>query len=187
MQILISLGLALLLNKYVTLQAIRGYSFFYMFYQHKFLLHTLLFLFQSSIIFIIIYLLSYRKVNKYAIYSFLFTYVLLLLFSLFVRAPMKNYQFTINVFDLFDYFRNDHKQAIFETTFNVLLLIPIGFLFKHKSLIFTILISTGIFLIIEFLQLMSRRGFFDITDIMLNLIGILIGYFISKKISIQLS
>lgn len=71
---------------------------------------------------------------------------------------------------------------------NVLLFIPLGIIcpvafrkFRH----FLISVSAGFFasLLIELLQLISRRGFFQIDDIITNTIGMIIGFGIFKLCS----
>ncbi|UQB68640.1 VanZ family protein [Epilithonimonas zeae] len=68
---------------------------------------------------------------------------------------------------------------------NIILFIPYGFLgilypklnqFKWLLLVFFIIIN-----IIEFSQYYFKRGFADIDDVILNTIGVTIGYFIYKK------
>lgn len=37
------------------------------------------------------------------------------------------------------------------------------------------------------IELISKRGIFDICDIILNILGISIGYFLSKKIGVKIN
>lgn len=67
---------------------------------------------------------------------------------------------------------------------NIAVFIPSGFLIpfllgNKKTLSRTMLISFCVILSAELLQLITRLGVFDVDDIILNLIGCLIGYAIS--------
>lgn len=65
---------------------------------------------------------------------------------------------------------------------NILIYIPFGYLLSSiikKKFIFLCFIFI---LLIETFQFLTMLGFFDIDDIFLNLIGCIIGYFISKII-----
>ncbi|OOO00011.1 MAG: hypothetical protein ATN35_09675 [Epulopiscium sp. Nele67-Bin004] len=61
--------------------------------------------------------------------------------------------------------------------------IPLGYLvsiiFSNNKLGGTLVTSFAIILVIEILQFVLKIGFFDIDDIMLSLVGVLIGYGIS--------
>lgn len=64
---------------------------------------------------------------------------------------------------------------------NILLFIPLGFLLpqvsrRSRRLWRTVLIGTGLSIVIEVTQLITRLGWFDVDDIMLNMLGTLVGY-----------
>ena len=67
---------------------------------------------------------------------------------------------------------------------NVIMFIPVGVLFPLTGLgdkcLKTGLIGLCFSLIIEFLQLITHRGYFEIDDIILNTLGCAIGYFILR-------
>ena len=53
----------------------------------------------------------------------------------------------------------------------------------YKSVL---LISLLLITSIELLQFVSHRGIFDVVDILINTIGIMIGYIIFRKVNIKL-
>ena len=70
---------------------------------------------------------------------------------------------------------------------NLLLMIPFGLLFPIVSRLFDrwwIILAGGCFfsLFIETAQLVFQRGWFDVDDIFLNVMGVLVGLFIYKPI-----
>ncbi len=88
----------------------------------------------------------------------------------------------LNLLYLFDF----NKDNISQNILNIIFFIPIGYLLKNlpinKSINYTLI---GL-IVIELLQLITRRGIFDINDIILNSIGIFIGYYFSNKYKINL-
>ena len=78
--------------------------------------------------------------------------------------------------------RNDSRkiELIAQVIMNVLMLAPLGFLIPIVTNKHPILIGIGCSLFIEFAQLVSQRGYFEIDDIIHNSIGVIIGYFVWK-------
>ena len=68
----------------------------------------------------------------------------------------------------------------FELILNILMFVPFGYLLMKLSQTtwITLLVSLLITLIIETLQLVTRRGFFELADILLNFIGGVLGWLI---------
>ena len=68
---------------------------------------------------------------------------------------------------------------------NIILFVPYGFLgilyTKLKNIFLLLLIFFIVINIIEFSQFYFKRGFADIDDIILNTLGVIIGYFIYRK------
>jgi len=68
---------------------------------------------------------------------------------------------------------------------NIVVFIPLGFLLLYvidNKFQKIMLISFCIILFAELMQLVSRLGIFDVDDIILNLLGCLVGYFINGSI-----
>ena len=71
------------------------------------------------------------------------------------------------------------NKTIFINVFgNILIFIPFGYIMKNilKSQLLILLISLITLVLIEFIQYILLVGVFDIVDIILNFIGILIGF-----------
>lgn len=74
---------------------------------------------------------------------------------------------------------------------NVLTFIPMSiftlylFSLQNKKILFAS-VNTLIISCVEFLQLITRRGVFDIDDIIFNLIGVLLGYIIYKYVNVYM-
>lgn len=60
-----------------------------------------------------------------------------------------------------------------------------GYFFKKLSFTKMFIISIVISVLIELVQIITMRGFFDTFDIILYIMGIITGYFIFKKIKIN--
>lgn len=66
---------------------------------------------------------------------------------------------------------------------NIALFVPMGIIFKQLSLkpFIICILSLGLIITIEILQYITQKGIFDVLDIILNVLGIGIGYMIVKK------
>ena len=73
-----------------------------------------------------------------------------------------------------------------QVTLNLILFIPIGYWLNWFKISSAILISLLLITSIEILQLLIHRGIFDVVDILINTIGIMIGYIIFKTFNIKL-
>ena len=68
---------------------------------------------------------------------------------------------------------------------NIVIFIPLGFLLpllivNLRKIIFIFTVSVGVSLLLELMQSIFGMGNFDITDLVLNVVGGLLGYFIFK-------
>lgn len=75
------------------------------------------------------------------------------------------------------------RHCIINLVGNVLLFIPIGYWLvrlwpKFRNILLFIVTCAGIILLIEALQLFTLLGSFDVDDIILNLAGMITGYFL---------
>lgn len=73
---------------------------------------------------------------------------------------------------------------------NIILFLPMGmylpfFIKKIKSTSIFILILSVMLLLVELVQLLTRRGSFDIDDFILNLLGALIGFALWRTKAVQ--
>lgn len=103
-------------------------------------------------------------------------YFIVLSSTVFSRAKADAYRYDLNPFDIFVKLFNGNIDNRYEIYLNILLLLPIGFLLSsvcQKNKI--ALIGFTMSLVIEFLQLISMRGTFEVSDILLNTLGIFLG------------
>ena len=67
-----------------------------------------------------------------------------------------------------------------EVVLNILMLVPVGLLtpvlFEERKMVGTLLLGTGISMVIEFLQLITYRGLAEIDDIIFNTFGVIVGF-----------
>lgn len=70
-----------------------------------------------------------------------------------------------------------------ELLLNFCMLLPLGVLFPwatKRSFGMTVLAGLLLILLIEFAQLLTRRGWFELSDIVDNIIGVMIGYLLYR-------
>ena len=108
-------------------------------------------------------------------------YFLVMILLLFFRVYHDN-NINLNILELFNFETTNLSQTIL----NLILFIPIGYWLKHLKIGSVLLISLLLITSIELLQFVSHRGIFDVVDILINTIGIMIGYIIFKTVHIKL-
>ena len=108
-------------------------------------------------------------------------YFLVMILLLFFRVYHDN-NINLNFLELFNFETTNLSQTIL----NLILFIPIGYWLKHLKISSVLLISLLLITSIELLQFVSHRGIFDVVDILINTIGIMIGYIIFKTVHIKL-
>ena len=108
-------------------------------------------------------------------------YFLVMILLLFFRVYHDN-NINLNILELFNFETTNLSQTIL----NLILFIPIGYWLKHLVISSVLLLSLLLITSIELLQFVSHRGIFDVVDILINTIGIMIGYVIFKTVHIKL-
>ena len=108
-------------------------------------------------------------------------YFLVMILLLFFRVYHDN-NINLNILELFNFATTNLSQTIL----NLILFIPIGYWLKHLKISSVLLLSLLLITSIELLQFVSHRGIFDVVDILINTIGIMIGYVIFKTVHIKL-
>ena len=68
-----------------------------------------------------------------------------------------------------------------ESIFNILLFMPVGILLRKWRFDKMLMFSVGLAFVIELIQGLSRRGYFDTWDIILYILGIAISYIGARK------
>ena len=177
--ILILIGLVMgyfiyyyLFMELVVLFVSRGFAYYFV---------SILFLIGSIVgSILLLNLIFYRKINKPLFYIIVIVYFSVLF--------LRKYTEQIYIFNPFvslkDVFTS--RLMLFQSFMNFIVFIPIGYFVRKlsykKVLLFSILFSV----LIEFCQVLTRRGFFDTLDIILYVLAITLGYFISKKLKLDI-
>lgn len=127
-------------------------------------------------VFIIIRLIRNRQLSPKAIKALYLFYFIVMLIMLFGRyTTVRKYNF-----DLKESFAILNDTIIFMAIFNIIYFIPLGIWLKRLKFPLFLFVAPSIILSIESLQWITARGIFDISDIVLNLAGLLIGYIIGR-------
>ncbi len=126
----------------------------------------------------IIYFILARQFPKPFLYILSICYFMVMIILLFGR-PVMGVNYNFNILELFNI---DFAAT---NVFNFLLFLPIGYFIRKKKILFTIIFSIVLVLGIEFMQLVTGRGIFDITDIIIDVLAIIIGYLIFNKIFVH--
>lgn len=77
----------------------------------------------------------------------------------------------------------DSKGLLVQIIVNIFMLVPLGFMLPFVNRKYPILIGIVCSLLVESMQYITKRGYFEIDDIVHNTIGILIGYLAYKVFS----
>ncbi|MFN4150809.1 MAG: VanZ family protein [Candidatus Sericytochromatia bacterium] len=141
-----------------------------------------------------------KKLNqkyKRIFVTILFLYSLFILWEMFLGPyRLKSNEIHYNIYPfktIFDFIINfsisNLKNFIINIIANILLFVPFGFLTKilFEKLNFKSITITYIFIIIilEIFQVTLRVGVFDIDDILLNVLGVILGYLIYNIIGLK--
>jgi glycopeptide antibiotics resistance protein len=142
-----------------------------------------------------------RKINIFGL-SALLGYVAFISYRLFFYAYSNNYrgQMTSVSYNLIffktisNYIQNINHIGfdvlLFNLAGNVAAFMPLGFLlplaFRRFNAVKTYMVAFVLVLSAEVLQLVSRRGVFDVDDLLLNMLGSVIGYGVFKLLFILL-
>ncbi|BAB07686.1 VanZ family protein [Halalkalibacterium halodurans] len=141
------------------------------------------------VVFLILFLklLSGEKFNlsfgKISIISFIIIYVILLLVLTIFKAETLNREYNLIPFlFLFDFTNVNFIIGLLNIGANTLIFVPLGFLLYiwKKNIFFAAQFCLYTSLLIEVVQFITRRGYFDIDDIILNTVGGLLGIFICR-------
>lgn len=131
----------------------------------------------------IMYYFLYRlfnNFNKYRFITFLVSYVVIIFLTLYYRKTNNTFKLA-NPMYIKDWIKMifTSKIVFLNIVGNIILFIPFGFLLseiKNINNIIKFIISLIIIIILEFIQYITKKGVFDYIDIILNYIGIIIGF-----------
>lgn len=157
-------------------------EFISFFYQGSFkfeqILYVLIYFGQSVLIYFFIQFICKENITQKQINLIWCLYFCVMLILLFGR-PYIGLAINLNPLTIFEL----NYYSFFQNFFNLVLFIPMGFIFKkNNSKIRALLIAILVVLAIETLQLITMRGIFDIVDILLDATGIFIGFLISPYV-----
>ena len=137
-------------------------------------------------LFIFIKFIINKKVNsKYIDLLFCLYFILILMLTLFKNDNGWTGNINLNLLEVFKDIKSSSNGLILLVG-NICMYIPIGIYIEYRFFNKKNTLKIGLFLIyiflIELIQHIFKKGVFDIDDIILNLIGFLIGVFLVKGI-----
>ncbi len=126
---------------------------------------------------------KYLTYLKAIIMELLFGYLLFVLMStVFARERIDTPQVNIDIVETYRYRLKYNIDTKYELLLNILLLLPFGTLFpylvKRKKLLLTLFCGSLLSVLIESLQFVLKKGTLELTDIVNNSFGVLLGYLI---------
>ncbi|MGL5531122.1 MAG: VanZ family protein [Culicoidibacterales bacterium] len=136
---------------------------------------------QIFVIFIIMRLIVSKRINKPTLIAISVAYVSMLIVLLFGRVVMEP-TFNFNLGYLFDF----SGMNVMQNLLNFMFFIPLGWfactLNQRDAVSLPIVIACVVASVIgiELIQYFSLRGIFDIVDIVLNVAGIMSGYYFTR-------
>ena len=105
-------------------------------------------------------------------------YVGTMFILLFARPKMAR-GFQLDPFAVLHGLRGDRTGQLYLIG-NIIFFMPIGYVLRKYNFVLAFILSASIEFNIELAQYVFRRGFFDLGDVFINLVGIFIAYFICK-------
>lgn len=101
------------------------------------------------------------------------------MFILLFARPKMSRGFQLDPFAVLHGLRGDKTGQLYLIG-NVLFFMPIGYILRKYNFVLAFILSASIEFNIELAQYVFKRGYFDLGDIFINLVGIFIAYFICK-------
>lgn len=144
---------------------------------------------MNMVIIILCGIVSYYSIvnifkQKKHFYLYVIFYLILLFLILFNRSKKEEFGYSNGSY-IFKWmeFLFTNKIIFINVIGNIFLFVPMGIIIKIMKLKFFdfLLLVIFIIILIETIQYISKRGVFDISDIVLNLIGSILGYILIRK------
>lgn len=135
---------------------------------------------------ILIGLKGFRRGIRYSMGVLLIEYIGLLYCStVFYRITSKSVQYDYMPFWSYQaYFDGREPNALIENMMNILVFVPIGLLLgcliKNKTFVRVAIVGACISIGIELLQLIFKKGFSELDDVMHNTLGCMIGFWMYR-------
>ena len=134
----------------------------------------------GSILFVTV--LGWKKGMKWSAGWLLVEYLFLLLYlTVFVRSTQAEWTYNLSPFWSYQAIREGRDDILVQVIMNVLAFIPIGLLlgtFRGMKWWQALLIGLFFSMLIELLQLFLKRGLTELDDVMHNVVGCMIGYWV---------
>ena len=134
---------------------------------------------------LLVFILSKGRISKSIFYVISAVYFCLLILVFFGR-PSLGRTLSLNVFNSIKECMS-YSETLLQTALNLIIMIPMGYFFKSmkfkKAGIFFAVISV----LIEIIQYVFARGIFDLLDIICYSVGLSLGYFIFRKLKINIT
>ncbi len=132
----------------------------------------------------VIFMITGTKVSPLVYKVVSITYFALLVMAFFGRRSLSR-EFDVNVIASVQSLFTD-KEYLLQTVLNTLILMPLAYFFRKKSIFTAELSFLGIAVGIELLQYISIRGFFDLWDIICYMTGMTLAYLFFHILKIDL-
>lgn len=110
---------------------------------------------------------------------FLFSLYAGTMFILLFARPKMARGFQLDPFAVLHGLRGDTTAQLYLIG-NIIFFMPIGYILRKYNFLLALILSASIEFNIELAQYVFKRGFFDLGDVFINLVGIFIAYFIFK-------
>ncbi len=138
-------------------------------------------------LFLLVALYGFKKGVRYSCRLLLIQYVFVLICSTVIFRPYNEKQkHNFCPFWSYEAIHEGRSQLLPENVMNVVAFVPVGLLlgcaFSNMAWWKVMLVGCGISVSIEAMQFYFKRGFTETDDVMHNLLGCLIGYFLVKGI-----
>lgn len=101
------------------------------------------------------------------------------MFILLFARPKMARGFQLDPFEVLHVLRGNRIAQLYLLG-NIIFFMPIGYIIRKYNFVLAVVLSCSIEFNIELAQYVFRRGFFDLGDILINLVGIFIAYFTCK-------
>ncbi|MDZ4993617.1 VanZ family protein [Clostridium perfringens] len=101
------------------------------------------------------------------------------MFILLFARPKMSRGFQLDPFAVLHGLRGDKTGQLYLIG-NIIFFMPIGYILRKYNFVLAFILSASIEFNIELAQYVFKRGYFDLGDIFINLVGIFIAYFICK-------
>lgn len=130
-----------------------------------------------------IYTLIQKRISKWILILLMVAYGVSMMVVLFGRSREGHIAVLNPIVGLYE--MSNPEMAV-ESALNIILFIPIGFFLKNMKKGNACLLALAVSAAIEIMQYVTMRGIFDTLDIILYVVGILIGHFLFRKVNLKI-